>query len=260
MVDADRGPAAASSTATVDEASFLLVVGEDLPVSELDADDLAAFNDSYSQVHLPDVVNLHEGFLRGTRYQLVEPDPRGDLGPGWLTVYELSGEDAVAGYLGLAAAADRPRYQPWNHHESRVRWHVAWRRRPGYRGAIGRLGRPYLYLIGMDVPPETDDGELAAFNAFYDQVHLPEVVRALGYERGLRFERLCSLAHPGPGCPRFMAVYDGDEQVIRRAAEGIPADAIPMDGPQAWNSRRTQWRLLYRRIASYARSAPSSSC
>jgi hypothetical protein len=234
---------------TADEGSYLLVIGEDLP-SGLATEDLIAFRDNYCQVYLPGVVNCTDGVLRGTRYELIGPDPRGDLGPGWLSVYELGGEEAAAGYLGRAPADVLPPGPAG----CRVRWHVVWQRRPGYAGAIGRWGRPYLYLIGMDVPTGSDDGELAAFNAFYDETHLPAVVRALGYERGLRFERAGCLAHPGPGCPRFMAVYDGDERSVRRAAEGIPPDAIPMDGPAAWNNRQTAWRLLYRRVSSYARS------
>lgn len=233
-----------------DEGSYLVVVGEDRP--GLSQDELLAINDRYSQVHLPDMVGRNKGFLRGTFYQLIEPDPRGDLGPGWLTVYELSGADAAASYLRRAEAGDTPP----GYHGSRIRWHVIWRRYTGYEGAIGRWGRPYLYLIGMDVPPGTSDEELAAFNKFYDELHVPEVVAVLGHEQGLRFERLRSLDHPEPGCPQFMATYDGDEKVIRTAAEGIPAGAIRLDGPPAWNNRRTQWRLLYRRVASCARLTP----
>lgn len=240
-------------TATVpgDEGSFLIIIGEDLP--GLSQEELVAFNDNYSQVHLPDVVSHNEGFLRGTRYQLIGPDPRGDLGPGWLTVYELGGEEAVASYLHRAGAGDTPLGSPPDDRGGRVRWHLVWQRYPGYHGAIGRWGRPYLYLIGMDVPPGTSDAELRAFNQFYDELHVPEVVSVLGYEQGLRFELVRGLTHPEPGCPRFMATYAGDEKAIRRAAEGIPADAIRLDGPQAWNNRRTQWRLLYRRTASCAR-------
>lgn len=237
---------------TADEGSYLVVVGEDL-AQGLDSEDLVDFRDSYSQVHLPGVVNSHDGVLRGTRYQLIGPDPRGDLGPGWLSVYELSGKEPADRFLGRGDGADPGQRLSWHRDGCRVRWHVVWQRRPGYEGAIGRWGRPYLFLIGMDVPPGTDESELAAFDAFYDQTHLPAVVQVLGYERGLRFERVASLVHPEPGCPRFMAVYDGDEESIRRSAEGIPPDAIPMDGPEAWNNRETQWRLLYRRVASYAR-------
>lgn len=236
-----------------DEGSYLVVVGEDPP--ELGQDALAALSDRYSQVHLPGMVSRNEGFRRGTRYQLIGPDPRGDLGPVWLTVYELSGEEAAAGYLDRAGAGGTPPGQPCDDQGGRIRWHLVWRRCAGYDGALGRWGRPYLYLIGMDLPPGTSGAELAAFNEFYDARHVPEVTAALGYERGLRFERVRSLTHPGPGCPRFMAAYDGDEKAIRRSAEGIPDGAIRMDGPPAWNHRRTRWRLLYRRVASWARLA-----
>lgn len=233
-----------------DEGSYLVVVGEDRP--ELSDDELVACRDGYAQVRLPEVVSGNAGFRRGTSYQLIGPDPRGDLGPGWLTVYELDGPDAAASYLRRAETGDAP---PPAADGGRVRWHMVWRRRDGYQGAIGRWGRPYLYLIGMDVPPGTSAAELAAFDEFYDELHVPEVVAVLAYDRALRFEQVRSLAHPDPGCPRFMAIYDGDEKAIRRAAEGIPDGAIRLDGPPAWNNRSTRWRLLYRRLASWARAA-----
>jgi hypothetical protein len=243
--------------ATAVDSPYLLVVGVDLPEDDLDEVDVAAFNDSYSQIHVPDVVEANPGFMRGTRYQLIEPDPRGDLGPRWLAVYELADRTAVDGYLqrptqpgpGLAA------YRDWAEYGRSVRWRILWRRHEDFRGAIGPWGRPYLFLIGMDVPNGTDAAGLAAFNEFYSRIHVPEVVRALGYVQGLRFQRLHSILHPEPGCPQFMATYDGDEEAIRRQAEGVPPGAIQMEGPEAWNSRQTQWRLVYRRVSSYSRAA-----
>jgi hypothetical protein len=49
-----------------------------------------------------------------------------------------------------------------------------------------------------------------------------------------------------------MAAYSGAEEIVRRLARGIPDGAIDLDGPPAWNGRDTRWRLIYRRVASYA--------
>ena len=243
--------------AAVLDSPYLLVVGVDLPQDGLDEVDLAAFNDSYSQIHVPDVVEANPGFMRGTRYELIQPDPRGDLGPQWLAAYELADRAAADGYLQRAAqpGPGQAARRDWADYGRTVRWRVLWRRHEDFRGAIGPWGRPYLFVIGMDVPSGTDAAGLAAFNEFYSRAHVPQVVQALGYVQGLRFQRLHSFVHPEPGCPQFMATYDGDEEAIRRQVAGVPPDAIQMEGPDAWNNRHTQWRLVYRRVSSYARAA-----
>ena len=42
---------------------------------------VAEFSQFYSTVHVPEVVASNPGFVRGTRYELLQPDPRGDYGP-----------------------------------------------------------------------------------------------------------------------------------------------------------------------------------
>src|ERR1700682_2800816 len=81
---------------------------------ETAASDLAEFNAFYSQTHLPEVVAGNPGFVRGTRYELVGPDPRGDFGPRWLAVYEMDGEAAARTYgeRNDGPAAGRPQYTP----------------------------------------------------------------------------------------------------------------------------------------------------
>jgi hypothetical protein len=105
-----------------------------------------------------------------------------------------------------------------------------------------------VYLVGMNVPAETDASSLAEFNAFYTQVHVPEVMAAGGYTRGTRWELYREFAHPAPGAPRFCAIYEADsaatdERDARRAARRPFAS-----GPPAWEQRDTVWRLVYRRI------------
>jgi hypothetical protein len=59
---------------------------------------VAEFSQFYSTVHVPEVVASNPGFVRGTRYELLQPDPRGDYGPRWLAVYEMDGEAAARTY------------------------------------------------------------------------------------------------------------------------------------------------------------------
>src|SRR5438045_2031366 len=76
--------------------------------------DLAAFNSFYSRVHAGEVLARNPGFVRATRYELLQPDPRGDYGPRWLAVYEMDGEAAARAYAARedGPAEGRPTYTP----------------------------------------------------------------------------------------------------------------------------------------------------
>jgi hypothetical protein len=229
-----------SVTAPVDEGSYVVVIGTDGPGAAAKIDEVIRFRDTYTQVRLPRLVTETAGSLRASLYELVVPDERGDLGPRWIVWIELGGPGAAATYT----ASRQPTVD--------TRWEIIWRRRDGYAGTIGRWARPYLYLIGMNPATGSSTADLAAFDDFYDRKHVPEVVAVLGYDQALRFELVRSLAHDGSECPRFMATYSGDEEIVRRLARGIPAGAIDLKGPPAWNKRDTRWRLIYRQVGSYA--------
>src|SRR4030088_1989024 len=58
---------------------------------------LADFNRFYSTTHVGEVLAAHPGFVSVSRYELLDPDPRGDMhsGPRWLAVYEMTDEAAA---------------------------------------------------------------------------------------------------------------------------------------------------------------------
>src|SRR5258708_39889330 len=60
---------------------------------------LAEFNRFYSDIHAPEVLAANPGFVRATRYELQDPDPRGDFGPRWLAMYEMDAEAAAQTYI-----------------------------------------------------------------------------------------------------------------------------------------------------------------
>src|SRR5579884_2891259 len=71
----------------------IYMVGMNIP-ADATAEDLKAFNDFYSNTHVPEVVTNNAGFLSGTRYELVD---RALKGPRFLAVYEVATEaDAQA--------------------------------------------------------------------------------------------------------------------------------------------------------------------
>ena len=92
---------------------------------------VAEFSQFYSKIHVPEVVASNPGFVRGTRYELLQPDPRGDWAPRWLAVYEMDGEAAARTYAARndGPPEGRPRYTPgpaaWQQTQSV--WRMIWR-------------------------------------------------------------------------------------------------------------------------------------
>src|SRR5438094_3105747 len=62
---------------------------------------LAEFNHFYSTTHVHEVMAAHPGFVRVSRYELLDPDPRGGehRGPRWLAVYEIQDEASALQYI-----------------------------------------------------------------------------------------------------------------------------------------------------------------
>ncbi len=92
---------------------FMYWVGMNTP-PDTDSTAVAELSQFYSTIHVPEVVASNPGFVRGTRYELLQPDPRGDYGPRWLAVYEMDGEAAVRTYAARndGPPEGRPKYTP----------------------------------------------------------------------------------------------------------------------------------------------------
>jgi hypothetical protein len=241
------------------DAPFMYWVGMNTP-GDVSAQDLADFNDFYSNVHASEVLAANPGFFRATRYELAEQDARGSFGPRWLAVYEMESQAAADGYSQRndGPPEGRPTYSPgpvaWQRYESW--WRLIWHRLVPETGELGAGGAPYIYLVGMDVPQGTDAQGLRQFNDFYTRVHVPEVVAVNKFLSGIRYELHRDFRHPAPGSPCFLAVYEADEASLRARAERAanPGSATPLSsGPRAWEGHATAWRLLYRRLDSRVR-------
>jgi hypothetical protein len=105
---------------------------------------------------------------------------------------------------------------------------------------------PYaIYLLGVDPPPDATEDDLAIFNDFYTNVHLPEVANRRGALRAVRYELVEVVRPPYPGAPRFLAAYELDEtSAANRRHTGPPYSS----GPDVWRRHTTPWRLWYRRL------------
>lgn len=222
-------------------------------------DDLARFNDFYSNTHIREVVANNPGFRRAIRYERHEQDARGDFGPRWLAVYEMDSLAAAQGYITRndGPAEGRPVYTPgppaWE--SKTTRWRILWHRLVPEQGSLGPDAAPYVFMVGMNVPPATSAAGLQEFNDFYTRIHVPEVVQAGKFLSGTRFELLRELLHPAPGAPRFLAVYEGDDAAMKLRAERDSSGATPglSSGPPTWEAHDTLWRLVYRRLDVWER-------
>ena len=173
---------------------------------------LAEFNRFYSTTHVHEVIAAHPGFVGVSRYELLDPDPRGGQhrGPRWLAVYELADEAAAQQYV--KDSTDRPwlhrrHYSPWPpaRRRAKIVWRLLWQRIAA-DGTADQPAADAVFLVGLNEP------------------------EALAQTDGVarRFELYRAFAHPDPGCPRFCAIAAADQPA------SAAADAV--------------WRLGYRRI------------
>ena len=221
------------------------------------ASDLADFNRFYTGTHLSEVIAANAGFQAASRYELLTSVSNGDLAPRWLAIYELDSETAAQTYLARnnGPVKGRPKYTPgpaaWSHFQ--IKWRMMWRKLATY----GTSSTPpcSIFIVGMNVPANTDAAALDAFNTFYTGTHVPEVVSAGGYSRGIRYELYCDIAHPQPGSPRFCAIYEADEaatetnQRYRDDPGSRPARPKFSSGPPTWEQHEIRWMLVYRRLS-----------
>jgi hypothetical protein len=110
-----------------------------------------------------------------------------------------------------------------------------------------RASTPYgIYLLGVDPPPDATDEDLDAFNDFYTNVHLLEVLERRNALRATRYELVRQVKAPYKGAPRFLAVYEVDEKSASNRRHTGPSYS---QGPPVWQRHTTPWRLWYRQLA-----------
>jgi hypothetical protein len=238
------------------DAPYSYWVGMDIP-ADTDAAALADFNHFYTNTHVREVLGSNPGFVRGRRYELAQDDARGPRGPRFLATYDIDSEAAALGYIARndGPAAGRPKYSQgpaaWQQHTTL--WRLMWCRIVKVPETAQAGQAPYIYLIGMNAPADANAADMAQFNDFYTNTHVPEVIAANGFVCGTRYQSLRAFLHPNPGAPGFLAIYGiKDEAAARahmqsRAAPRTGGGALSA-GPPVWQRHDTLWRLTYRRV------------
>ena len=176
------------------------------------------------------------GLADEARYELLAVAGRGFRPPQILTIADLPDEAA-------AGVEDGPGPSPESFEGLRQTWSLLYRR-------VTETGpkevAPYaIYLLGVNPPPGVTDEELVVFNDFYTNVHLPEVAERRHALRAERYEIVREVRAPYQGAPRFLAVYEVDEEAASQRRHTGPPYA---KGPEVWQGHKTPWRLWYRRL------------
>ena len=226
----------------MDDAPFMLTVGVDVPES-LPGDELDVYIQARAQVHMPESVESHPGFMRGTVYQRVGPPEGTNDWPETLTVLEIDSAAAADAFVDrlLKGPQGYPAYRQWTDVAHTVRWRALWQRRTPPPGQLTAGTAPYLRLIGNR---GSDSGE----PALEVQPAPHAVVRSLHYLPGTCYSLARNLAEPGE-IPHVLQAYP--------AREATTFDAAPEEGAHNPGTAVAGiiWDCVYRRAASYVRAA-----
>ena len=102
-------------------------------------------------------------------------------------------------------------------------------------GARLTMPAPWLYVVHTDIPEDV----LADYKAWYDEEHLPRLVRVAGVERARRF------VADGQQSPRFLTAYDRSIKAAFESPEGLRARKTP------WTERmRSLFRNTRRKMCA----------
>jgi hypothetical protein len=173
----------------------------------------------------------------GVHYELLAVAARGFRPPKFLSADHGSGE---AGTTGAGEEPDRPGL--------RQTWSLVYR--TVAETAPAEFAPFAIYLLGVNPPTDATDEDLLVFNDFYTNVHLPEVAERRNALRAVRYELVEAVKEPYQGAPRFLAVYEVDEESATNRRHSGPKYA---SGPDVWQRHTTPWRLWYRRLDPAAR-------
>ena len=170
-------------------------------------------------------------------YELLALAGRGFRPPRFLRTEHLA-EDADAG-PETGAELEDPALRP--------AWSLLYRQIAETGPAVVK---PFaIYLLGVDPPEDATDEELVVFNDFYTEVHLREVAERRHTLRAVRYELVRAVRPPYKPAPRFLAVYEVDEQSAANRRHVGPKYS---PGPDIWQQHTTPWRLWYTRLSAGA--------
>jgi hypothetical protein len=204
------------------------------------------FNAWYNGEHAPRYIT-QPGFRRGWRIERFDQaGQRGEPGQRFVAVYEI---DSVAAF-NAALQRDLAASHPWEQWETRIKdWQRTYYRNLLAYGAAyperedrGRFWT--IVRVDLDV---LEDQEEQAFNAWYDNRHVPEVCSFAGFRRAWRLQLEPDAGDLGSRGQKYMAVYESDDpDYLPKVRRGT----IPWDG--IWGDHIRNWEVaIYRKLYDY---------
>ena len=189
-----------------------------------------AFNRWYNDVHVPELLEC-PGWLTARRFECTEGQPR------FLAIYGLSNEDEAFGSAQYAQAFG------WDEFATRIRnSHGRNYRLTHYAEGLaesdsesGQDDHALIHVASVDV----QRGYGQAFDRWYNEVHVPELLECPGWLSAKRFE--CT-----DGQPRFLAIYElSDEDEAFGSAQYAQAFGWDEFATRIRNSYGRNYRLIH---------------
>ncbi len=200
------------------------------------------FNDWYNTVHVPAFV-ARPGFSRAWRIRrLAHSEQRGDPGQEFLAVYETESIDAFLAALRKTEAESGHSWEGWERHLSD--WQRSYHRvlAVWHDDETDDTPGPYWAIVKVDFASQPDRSE-SAFNDWYNDVHVPEVISNPGFRRAWRLQSVPHDSQLGAAGQKYWAVYETDridDLVVARR------DTVAWDG--VWAPCIRHWSQLYHEV------------
>ncbi len=197
------------------------------------------FNHWYDHVHLPDM--LGSGVARhGVRYQNADAQPRQAK---YLAIYEIERDDLDGVDQEFSRVAQRltqqGRMDPALEIVSRAMW-----RRIGPEFTTGTTGEAKVAGIWMIQSNCADPTREKHFNSWYDQTHIPDLLRTGLFQTAYRFEA----PSPRPA-GKYLAIYETVTDPVQ-AVEGFARAHRPRlrEAGRLTELIEVTWRGVFRQL------------
>jgi len=216
------------------------------------------FNDWYNRVHVPEYVG-QPGFRRGWRTERLErrvmgAEPRpGMADQKFMALYEVDSIEAFDSALKRTSDRGLHAWEEWSAQITdwqRTYYRVLHSLGDKLKSDTDAAGR-YWSIVRFDFTAK-DAPDERAFNAWYNNVLLPEVCAAPGMRRAFRLQAVPHSNQIGPVDHGHWTVYESDHvDDLPKARKGKTA----WDGK--WNRQISNWDTLSCRLLCQDLSGPA---
>lgn len=170
------------------------------------------YNDWYDNQHIPDLMRL-PGFVGARRYRVALPF-RGQVPWRYAVVYDLEADDLGEVLGELVASHSDGRIAVSDVLDSASLTALVFSPIGSWQGLAGHRRQIFLALS------KPSDGQEAAFNAWYDGTHVPEVTAIPGIFGAQRYRLVMPFLDPLGEGQGYLALYDVDcDDLVALAGE-----------------------------------------